>query len=294
MTEEGTPPAEGQAPVETPVEAPAAEAAPSLISADGSLAEGWQEQAPEGYEDLKGDQSLNTIKKIWDLSKSYVHVRKQVPVDKMPRPNDRWTEAEWDDFYTIAGRPETPQDYGEYKAPEGWDDTVMPWKQVESDWQETFFKIGLNKKQTDALKAMNDKHTEILNASMTRISEENQHRIHDALQDEWGNAYNQKTFRAEKAVERGANGDDALNDHVLDKMKADPQLMKWMANMEDQFSEHETVERHNIETPGDLQEQIDALRKDPAFLHDDLRVRQPIINKVNRLTERLLREKQPA
>ena len=287
MTEEGTPPVE--APLETAVET----IPTSLVSADGTLAEGWQQQAPEGYEDLRDDKSLGTIKQFWDLSKSFVHVRKQVPVDKMPRPNDKWTDAEWDDFYTIAGRPDTPEDYGTIDPPSGWDERIMSWDKVQTDWQQTFHKLGLNQKQIDGIKALNDKHNELFQTSVNNMNKEEQDRINDALHDEWGRAYDQKSFRAEKAVERGANGDDALLDHVMGKMKDDVQMMRWMSNMEDQFSEHDAVERANIPTPGDLQEQIDELRADPRFLSDDKRTRQPLINKINRLTEQKLKEKQP-
>ena len=141
MADEETPPETEQAPVAT---VPA-----SLVSADGSLVDGWHSQAPEGYEDLREDKSLSTIKNVFALGRSYVHVRKQVPMDKMPRPNENWGDADWEDFHKAGGRPDTAADYG-LKRDEGIPEEIMPQEMLDGK-QELLFKHGASKNLVEAL-----------------------------------------------------------------------------------------------------------------------------------------------
>ena len=286
MTEEGTPPVEGQAP-----EAPAPTVPPSLVSADGSLVDNWQQHAPEGYEDLKDDKTLSTMKNVWNLSKSYVHVRKQVPMDKMPRPNENWGDADWQEFYKAGGRPETPKDYNIKRHPDIPED-IMP-QDVIDGYQELLHKHGASQKLVDALAEYNNELT--LKQIKANADAETEHntRLWDQLHDEWGRAYDQKVFRAEEAIKKGTNGDEGYYQAVLAEVNKSANLIKLMSRIEDQFSEHSPVERASIPTPADLKEQIAELRKDSRFTSPYLNVRQPIIDQINRLTEKMLREKQP-
>jgi hypothetical protein len=265
MTEEGDVP-----------EVPEPTVPPSLVSADGSLVDGWQQYAPEGFEDLKDDKTLSTIKNVWNLGKSYVHVRKQVPLDKMPRPNESWGDEEWSEFYKAAGRPETPKDYGD-----------IP--------KETFHKLGLTPRQVEGIRTLNADHDAIYTKAVEEAEKDFNTRLWDQLHDKWGRAYDQKVFRGEKAIERGTKGDEGFHERLLAKINKDPDLIEFVANIEDQFSEHEPVERPNIPTPDDLQQQIDKLMADPRLMDRNApqAVRQPILDKIMRLREQMNKDKQP-
>ena len=285
MPDEETPPIEGQAP-ETPT------VPPSLVSADGTLVDGWQQHAPEGYEDLKDDKTLSTFKNVFALGKSYSHVRKQVPMDKMPRPSETWGFAEWDEFHKAGGRPDTAKDYN-IKRHKDISEDAMP-QSVIDGFQEVLFKHGASKKLVEALVAYNDEQTLKMMKTTQDAEVEQNTQLWDQLHDEWGRAYDQRVGRAEKAIERGTDGSEGFYRRVLDKVNKDADLIKWAANIEDHFSEKDLVEGTRVDTPADIQAQIDELRADPRFSHADKNVRKPIIDKINRLTEQKLREKQPA
>ncbi len=107
-------PEEGQATtvgavVETPA-APATTVAPeSFVGTDGVFAEDWQSKLQD--ESLRGDQTLKTLKNVESLAKSYVHVRKQVPLDKIAIPGANATEQELSAFHKALGRPLTAEEY---------------------------------------------------------------------------------------------------------------------------------------------------------------------------------------
>lgn len=281
MAEE-TPPVEGQAPAAAPA---ASTVPPSLVSADGSLVDNWQQHAPEGFEDLKDDKTLSTMKNVWNLSKSYVHVRKQVPMDKMPRPNENWGDNDWEEFYKAGGCPETPKDYNIKRHPDIPED-FMP-QEVIDGYQELLHKHGASQKLVDALAEYNNDLTLKQITANTKAEEEHNTRLWDQLHDEWGRAYDQKVFRAEKAIERGANGDEGYYQAVLAEVNKSANLIKLMSRIEDHFSEHSPVESVSIPTPADFQEQIDTLMKDPVLSNprSTPAERKKVMDKIMRLRE---------
>jgi len=231
MPDDETPPETEQAPTPTvPV---------NLVSADGTLIDNWQSHAPEGFEDLREDKSLSTIKNVWGLSKSFVHVRKQVPVDKMPRPNENWGDSDWDEFHKAGGRPETAADYN-IKRNEAIPEELISQETMDG-FQKLLFKHGASKKLVDALMTYNDEQTLKMMKQHEEKTTEFNTRLWDSLHDTWGAAYDQRVGRAKKAIERGTNEDEGFYQRVLSKVDKSADLIKFMANMEDKFSEHEPV-----------------------------------------------------
>ena len=68
-------------------------------------------------DELRADKSLENIKDISSLAKSYIHAQKLVGADKIPVPNKHATEQDWDAVYKRLGRPDTPDGY-KYNLPE--------------------------------------------------------------------------------------------------------------------------------------------------------------------------------
>ena len=281
MPDEETPPVEGQATV------PA-----SLVSADGSLVDGWHTHAPEGYEDLRDDKSLSTMKNVFALGKSYVHVRKQVPMDKMPRPNENWGDSDWEEFHRAGGRPETAADYG-LKRHEGIPEEVMPQEMLDGK-QELLFKHGASKKLVEALNTYdNEQMLKLIQQDEAKETEQNT-RLWDTLHEKWGRAYEQRVARGTKALERGTMGDEGFYERVLGEVNKSADLIQLMANLEDGFSEHEPVESQRIDTPSDLQSRIDEIQNSAAMKSPDKKTRMSAVSKIMRLREQMKPEKQPA
>ena len=68
-------------------------------------------------EEIRADKSLENIKDIEGLAKSYVHAQKLVGSDKIPVPNKYATEQDWDAVYEKLGRPADAEGY-KYDLPE--------------------------------------------------------------------------------------------------------------------------------------------------------------------------------
>jgi len=276
--------------LETPPVAPeqAPEAPPtSLVDADGKLVDNWQTHAPKGYEDLIEDKSLSTIKNVWDMGKSYVHIRKQVPMDKTALPNDKWGETEWSEWHKAGGRPETAADY-DIKRHEEIPEEAMTKEMIEG-YQELFHSIGLSKKQSDAIAAYNSEKMLAQINTMAQNQEDSANQVSDGLRKLWGLAYDQNIHRGNVAIDKDKDveGDGAYKARLLEKVNKDPDLIRFASNMGYKFVEHKIIEDPGIPTPADLQTQIAEIQADPRFSHVDPEVRQPLIDKMLLLQRRL-------
>lgn len=260
----------------------------SLVGADGALAKDWHKQAPEGYEDLREDPSLATVKNLWGLSKNYTSTKKMVGADTMVRPSEKFTDSDWDDYYKAGGRPDTKEDYN-IQYSEDIPEEMRPSKDVTEKFQEVFHKHGASKKLVDALSELND---ELLLAEITKNTqalEEASGAVEAALRKDWGLAYDQNVHRGNVAIDKDKDveKDPAYKARLLEKVNKDPDLIRFASNMGYKFVEHHIVEDPGIPSPGDLQEQIADLMADERYSSKDKTVRQPIIDKIMRLREQL-------
>jgi len=260
----------------------------SLIGSDGVLVKDWQKQAPEGYEDLREDKTLATVKNFWDFSKSHVHMRKQVPVDKMPRPTDKWGDDDWNEFHKAGGRPETAADYG-IKRHEKIPEEAMTDEMI-TGFQDLFHKIGLSQKQTDAIVEYNDGLTLKKMEDMAGADGDRHNVMMDSLYKEFGQATEQRTRWSNGAIERGVKGNEELRAFIQEKMNTENDIVPWsvfLSNIESNFAEHGAFEDPTIDTPKNIQAQIAEIIADPKYSHVDIKVRQPLIDKVQRLYAQL-------
>jgi hypothetical protein len=262
-----------QVSTETKTETPA-----SVVNTDGTFIENWHTKAPDGYEELRDDKSLATIKSVWDIGKSYRHIRKQVPLDKTAIPNDNWTDADWEVWNKHGGRPDTAADYNINKRPEEIPENLWDQK-VADEWQEFFHKHGASKKLVEAI---NERNTGLAVAALAKQTQDQEiatNAVSDALRKDWGPAYDQNCHRGEVAVskDKDAEIDPAYKVRLLDKINKDPDLIRFASNMGYKFVEHKIVEDPGIPSVGDIQQRIDeAMGKD---LTKEQRMEHPYFNK---------------
>jgi hypothetical protein len=111
--------------------------------------------------------------------------------------------------------------------------------------------------------------------------------LNDNLHKEWGRAYDQKVHLGNKAIDKGVKGDEGLRERVTEKINNDPDLIKLVSNLGGMFSEETPFEEQRIDTPSDLQTQINEIMDDPRYMSKDKAVRMPLINRVMRLREQM-------
>lgn len=249
-------------PAEPPTEPPAPPVEPpptppvTVVNADGTFVENWTTKLQDTS--LHGDKTLIRFKSIEELSKGHVHVRKQVPLDKIARPSENSTDADWEEFHKAGGRPDTAADYNINARPEEIPENL--WDQTVADgWQEFFHKHGASKKLVEAI---NTRNTELVIAALakqTQDAEISSNAVSDALRKDWGLAYDQNCHRGEIAIskDKDAEIDPAYKVRLLDKINKDPDLIRFASNMGYKFVEHRIVEDPGIPSAGDIQTQID-------------------------------------
>lgn len=241
---------------ETPV---APETAP-LIDSEGNLREGWTSILDE---DLRDESYLKEAKTLQGMARSVVSARGMVGKDKIPIPTEASSEADWDTFYTAGGKPQTATDYG-LARPEELPEEFYN-EELATAAQDLFHKIGLNKKQADALFAFNNNNVIAQLTKNVQDGELSMNELKDGLYKDWGNAFEQKKHLGNVAVEQGTNGDGEFKERLTQKFGNDPDFIRFASNLGSKFQEAGSVKVDAIPTPGDIQEQIDAAQGNPAY-----------------------------
>jgi hypothetical protein len=254
MNEETTPPATEQPSIEeTPV---------AMVNTDGTFADNWNTMLQD--ESLHEDKTLPRIKDVESLAKSYIHVRKQVPLDKMARPNENWGDSDWEEFYKAGGRPDTAADYN-IKKPDDFP-AEIPWDEdLIKGYQDLFHKIGLSKKQSDALIAFNNTTSMEAYQKLQQKQDMDFTTLKDALTKKWGMAYDQNVHLGNIAIDKGSKGDLEYKERLVQKVNADPDLVEFTSNLGSLFAEHKIVEDTNIPTPADIETRIKEEMNKPEY-----------------------------
>ncbi len=272
-------------PVVPPVVAPAVH-----FNNDGTFGDGWQGTLEET---LREDKSLATFKNVNDLAKSFVNTKSMVGKNTMEIPTDASSEATWDAFYKIGGKPETVADYN-LKAPDDFPaevlEQVFPKAKLEV-WQERFFKTGISKKAADQFIA--DFAQDIL-ADLKTVKQAEEMALSElttGLSVDWGAAYDQKIHLGNMAIEEGTTGDAEFKARVVAKIQHDPDLTRFTANLGSKFAEGKPPNFGSIPTPSDYQTQIDEIRANPLYLNGTQAERMKLANQELELRKKMNPEK---
>ena len=183
----------------------------SDTSSDG----GVQYNYPEGFDEkLMGNQSLlkHADEKgnfnIPAIMKAYVHASSMIGKDKLPLPDETWTEDQYNDLWNKLGRPEDIKEYGiENRVP----DSIEANEDFFNGFKEAAYKSGLNTKQAQA---MADFFNNFVGDSVSKSNE-----LADAafekeqaqLRADWGDKYDYKLNRAFTALKEFASEDEIVS-----------------------------------------------------------------------------------
>lgn len=241
--------------------ATAVQPTPPLVNADGELREGWRDSLPE---DIRADKVFDRVSNWEGMAKTLASAEKMIGRNKVAVPNEASDEAEWDAFYLAGGRPDTAADYG-FTRPEELAEEYYS-EERSKKYMELFHKIGLSKKQAQAIF---DTHNADIVAHLAlnkQNAELEMETLKNGLALDWGNAYEQKKHLGNVAVEQGVNGDEEFKVRLTNKFGNDPDFIRFAANVGSRFVEHGAVDTSKlIPTPGDIQAQIDEEVAKPVY-----------------------------
>jgi len=208
-------------------------------------------------DEIRADKSLENIKDIEGLAKSYVHAQKLVGSDKIPVPNKFATDKDWDAVYEKLGRPADATGY-KYDLPED--------KNLDAEALNNFstqaHKLGLLPGQANGV-------VQFYNEAMSKVQQEQDNVAVAAreastseLKKEWGQAYDQKVSQAANLAQSvGAN--ELLNANMADgtKLGDHPVMIKAFAQLAGKMGEDSITQSSGptFQTPAQLEKDIGEL-----------------------------------
>lgn len=258
MAEEGLAVAEGDA-------AGAAEASTTsapMMDAGGVFSPTWMQGLPE---ELRTDKSLATFKDLPSLAKSFVTTKQMVGKAKVAIPSDTSGEGEWNEFWKAAGRPDTADDYG-LKRPDEMPAEMFN-EELAKSAQQVFHKIGLSKKQAEALLAFNTQSALSAHKQAQQAATDAQEEAKAALTSEWGHGkgYEAKLHLGNVAIEQGVAGNEDFRAKIVQKFGNDPDFIKFAANLGGKFAEHGVKVTQSAFTPAEIQDRINEAMSAPEY-----------------------------
>ena len=241
-------------PEETTAEATTTET-PAMFNAEGGFTENWTQTLTDTA--LHDNPTLKSSKTVESLASQLVNAQKITGMDKdrmVIAPNEASSEDEWAAFHKAGGRPETADDYA-FARPEELPEEYYSPDQAKSA-QDLMHKLGLSKKQADALFAFNN---DFVIAELTKRAQDAElaaTKLQDGLYADWGNAFEQKKHLGNVAINEGAAGNDEFKARLTEKFGDDPDFIRFAANLGSKFSEAGSPEIALIPTTGDIQNEI--------------------------------------
>ena len=184
----------------------------------GQDAQDWKASLPE---EIRSDPSLEPIRDLAGLAKSYVNAQRLIGREKIPMPKDE-SDPLWEDVYRRLGRPETPDAY-EFERPEG-----LPGydEGAEKAFREQAHKLGLSAKQA---RGLYDWYNSLAGEKLQGASKTREEWV-SALKAEWGPSFAENVEAARRALRY--HGDESLVD-LLDStgLGDHPAVVKMMAKI---------------------------------------------------------------
>lgn len=208
-------------------------------------------------DDLKRAPSLQSLKSVEDLAKSFVNAQGVIG-----RRMEDLTPEQIGTFYNKLGRPEKAEGY-EFTDLDKTDNKLVDW------FRKTAHEAGVSKqaagKLFDAYRQMETERTQFDQAvTTTRMADEMK-----ALETEFGPAYDERVELANRAL-KDFGGDELVSFLKEKGLQNNPSLVKAFAKAgmmlaEGKFVEGETSKKFGM-TSADAAKQIETLRKDPEFM----------------------------
>ena len=236
-------------------------------------------------DDVKADKSLENIKDINALAKSYIHAQKMVGSDKIPVPNKYATEDDWNAVYEKLGRPKTADGY-KFDLPQDKQVDEVSLKEFSSQAH----KLGLLPGQAQGMvkfyneitaKSLQDADSKALAARETSTKE---------LKQEWGQAFDQKVSQA-ATLAKSVGATELLDTNLADgtKLGDHPVMIKAFAELANKMGEDSIVQASGPTylTPNQIEKQIGELTQtDSAYWDKNHPNHQASVDEVLALREK--------
>ena len=239
----------------------------SLVKPDGSFVENWHqnELLPQ---DLRGHKSLEVIKTLPDLIKRTINAEQMVGKNKVPVPTEKSSPAEWDAFWTAAGRPKSADDY-KFDVPADLK-TIFTDERMAAV-RKLAHAEGFSQKQFNAyMKNEVESSLKIL-----QNTEQEEARVRDenelALKKEWGAAYDERLHVGKRLVAEAFGNNETGRLAFLEKFGNDPDFIRFAATMGAKLVEHKALiaTYEGVNSPKEALDRAKSLQSTPGYMSYD-------------------------
>ena len=256
------------------------EAPEGFVGTDGVFVEDWQSKLLD--ESLHGDETLKTLKNVESLAKSYVHVRKQVPLDKVAIPGVNATDEERGAFHEALGRPKTAEEYvmdvPEELAEHFSEDLINEGRQL-------LFETGQNPQNAAKFWEFETKRAIATNKALDDFEAQEQSEAETALRNKWGTAYDENLHLVNRMISENAKEGEE-RDYLIAEYGNDSKLAGFLGNMAKKFVEHKIIT--DVETPSsDLESRKKELMASKAYLDSGHPDHKSVADQVRKIFEQL-------
>ncbi len=244
-------------------------------------AEDWRSGIPE---EIRGHRSLESIKDIGALAKSYVNAQSMIGADKVVVPSRTANDDQWNEFYSRIGRPEEPSQYtieaGESDLPE-----MVDW------FRSTAHELGLNDRQATDLFTKYNEFADGINSQGLVDREAYIAQTETDLRQEFGEAFEDRLENGRVIVEQFGMPDIMEAELADGTLLGDhPEFIKMVAGIGEFISSRlgedqlEGMKVSNALTNDDVRQQLEEyMRRDGPYWDSTDAHHQHYVDKVSEL-----------
>ena len=233
-------------------------------------------------EDLREHPSLNPIKDVSNLARSYVNAQRLIGADKLPFPTNP-TDADLDNIYGKLGRPESAEGY-EISA-----DGVIISEDGAKSYAEMAHNLRLTPDQASGILEYYKGMASAASESSGQAETQQRNSTEMALRQEWGDEFDAKLTDAGKVAKQFGSG-DLLDMKLADGTKVgnNPDFIRAFARMAEfrsSVTSEDTVSdaaQTSLASRQSAQQEVDAIMRGPDYMNrKDPAARERAIERVN-------------
>lgn len=175
-------------------------------------------------DEVRNSPVINNVKDTGDALNQLYNLNKVQGVDKMPKPQDTWTDDQWNDHYSSLGRPVEAKDY---KIPEIPADYSDHFNTDRFDaFKDIMHKAGIDQKSADILldgyiQDYIGNYNDVVAQETTAQGEANR-----KLESDWGDSFNANLQIAQAAVKQ-LGGDEFVEFLKSTGMNESPHMIRF-------------------------------------------------------------------
>ncbi len=212
-------------------------------------------------EKYRSNPNLTKHTDINSLAQSHIHLNSMIGADKIARPQENWSDDQYNQFYTDIGRPASATEY----QIAGPDPDDAAWNQ----YKEAAHAAGLSQRQAQSMADFLNQASEYGAQERQGAIEQLKQQTVDDLTREWGQAASQRVAMANNAAAR-YDFADMLEDIVLEdgrQLGDVPEIIKMFAQIAQDIGEDTLVgeTKELVMTPDEAKRKYSELMATPAY-----------------------------